>query len=255
MRNKKLEIVFHDEFIPEQLLPTFNSNVIECYIDNIPNLSENFVLFNDDCFILNKIEIEDFFNNQGLPVDADELYPVNTSVSYGHIMLNNVIYINEKYDYNLFRKRYLLGNLKNMLDLRTVRSIFLVLLLGNFFGWADEHMPVAYKKSDFSAALNKIDRFSSFGIWGRFRKQSDVSHHMARYSRLVEGKYKKRTYKKMGRFIEFEKNLTQNNLLSELQRKHKILCVNDISMDDKLAENAQFILENNLKKIYGLKDD
>ena len=45
-----------EEFIPKEYLPTFNSNVIEMNLHRIENLSEKFILFNDDLFILRKIK-------------------------------------------------------------------------------------------------------------------------------------------------------------------------------------------------------
>ncbi|EAR12681.1 hypothetical protein PI23P_08645 [Polaribacter irgensii 23-P] len=44
-----------------QYLPTFNSLSIESLLYKIPNLSEHFLYFNDDFFILNKTTATDFF--------------------------------------------------------------------------------------------------------------------------------------------------------------------------------------------------
>jgi len=51
INHDKLNLVSHKDYIPEQYLPTFNSNVIELNIHRINDLSENFVLFNDDIFL------------------------------------------------------------------------------------------------------------------------------------------------------------------------------------------------------------
>ena len=64
----KLQIVSHKDFIPEKYLPTFNSHSIEWNFHRIKNLSEHFVYFNDDMFLLKSIAAEDFFRN-GRPVD------------------------------------------------------------------------------------------------------------------------------------------------------------------------------------------
>ena len=63
----KLSIVDHEEIIPESVLPTFNSNVIETYIHKIPGLSEKFIYFNDDMFV-NRPITPDFFFNGDRPV-------------------------------------------------------------------------------------------------------------------------------------------------------------------------------------------
>ena len=51
--NPKLHIVRHADFIPAEFLPTFNSVVIERYMHHIPGLSDHFVYFNDDFYIIN----------------------------------------------------------------------------------------------------------------------------------------------------------------------------------------------------------
>lgn len=64
--NDNVVIITHDMFIPKEYLPTFNSNTIECFLWNIPDLSEEFIYFNDDMIPVNKMEKEDFFMD-GLP--------------------------------------------------------------------------------------------------------------------------------------------------------------------------------------------
>lgn len=64
----KLVLVRHSDFIPSEFLPTFNSHTIEAYIYRIEGLSEQFVYFNDDCFLNAPVAPEFFFRN-GLPCD------------------------------------------------------------------------------------------------------------------------------------------------------------------------------------------
>ncbi len=60
--NERLEYVRHSEIIPIEFLPTFNSHVIELYLNNIPNLLETFVYFNDDCFLGAPVSQSFFFS-------------------------------------------------------------------------------------------------------------------------------------------------------------------------------------------------
>ncbi len=64
-----LEIIDHAVLFREyeEFLPCFNSTSIISLLHRIPNLSEHYVLFNDDFFIMKDAKIEDFFIN-GLPV-------------------------------------------------------------------------------------------------------------------------------------------------------------------------------------------
>ena len=63
--NPKIEMVFHSEIMPADALPTFNSTAIESCIHNIPNLSEHFILGNDDMLFTDYACREDFFHNDG----------------------------------------------------------------------------------------------------------------------------------------------------------------------------------------------
>ena len=64
--NPKLTVVNHKDYIPEEYLPTFSSHPIELNLHRIKGLSEQFVYFNDDTFIINAMQPEDFFK-KGLP--------------------------------------------------------------------------------------------------------------------------------------------------------------------------------------------
>ena len=59
---EKVHVVFHKDFIPEEYLPTFNSNTIESFLSNIPGISDRFIYGNDDLFITSKCEEKDFFS-------------------------------------------------------------------------------------------------------------------------------------------------------------------------------------------------
>ena len=87
----KLHIVKHEDFIPSEFLPTFNSHTIEWNFHRIPGLSERFVYFNDDMFLLNQIHPENFFIGEK-PVDMLALQPdvANTDNEVmPYIYLNN----------------------------------------------------------------------------------------------------------------------------------------------------------------------
>ncbi len=62
----RLRIVHHDEVITEPgVLPTFNSNVIECFLDRLPGLSDRFVYLNDDYLLGGPVTTADFFTPDG----------------------------------------------------------------------------------------------------------------------------------------------------------------------------------------------
>ena len=59
----KLHIIKHTDFIPPQYLPTYNSPTIELNLHRIPGLSENFVYFNDDGFLIRPVTPQHFFKS------------------------------------------------------------------------------------------------------------------------------------------------------------------------------------------------
>lgn len=60
---KKVHIVKHEDFIPQEYLPTFNSCTIEMFLHKIPELSEKFIYANDDIYAIGEMSKSDFFKN------------------------------------------------------------------------------------------------------------------------------------------------------------------------------------------------
>ena len=67
LKHPKIKIVDHKEIMPEDIRPVFSSVTIEYAIPNIPNLSEHFLLANDDTMFANPVKKEDFFKD-GKPI-------------------------------------------------------------------------------------------------------------------------------------------------------------------------------------------
>lgn len=73
----KVTFVSHSQIIESQYLPTFNSHVIEANLHKIPDLSENFLYFNDDVFVARPLPREHFFANNGIA----SIFVANKSLS------------------------------------------------------------------------------------------------------------------------------------------------------------------------------
>ena len=57
----KVDVVLHEQIIPAEYLPTFNSCTIEMFLHRIPGLDERYLYFNDDMFPMQDCTEEDFF--------------------------------------------------------------------------------------------------------------------------------------------------------------------------------------------------
>ena len=100
--NPKLRIVYHEEYIPKELLPTFNAMTISFYVGNIPDLSENYIMCDDDWYFLNPIEKDRFFK-YGKPVHVNnpieyKLYDTNSSDGVFYHTLNNNLKFEERFN-------------------------------------------------------------------------------------------------------------------------------------------------------------
>jgi len=65
INNPRIKIIDHTSIFPKFLFPTFDSTIIEFYIDKIPGITERFIYFNDDFFLNNYIHPSFFFTNKG----------------------------------------------------------------------------------------------------------------------------------------------------------------------------------------------
>ena len=100
MNHPKLHIVKHEDYIPKVFLPAFNSHVIEMYLHRINGLSERFVYFNDDMYLINRVKQEYFFR-RGLPCDLLALQPVVANPDnqvMSHLFLNNALVLSKYFD-------------------------------------------------------------------------------------------------------------------------------------------------------------
>ena len=75
----RLTIVDHQDLIPAQHLPTFDSGHIESYIHHIPQLSERYFYLNDDVLFGRPVDLADWFYEGGVyvawsdePIVSDE---------------------------------------------------------------------------------------------------------------------------------------------------------------------------------------
>lgn len=154
--NPKLRVVYHDEYIPKELLPTFNTLTIELFISRIKDLSNNYVYCNDDYYFLNLTNKEMFFVND-LPVYRS--HKVNIE-KFGEDYLNAS-------DGSFYQM------LNNGMDLQLEIS-------GDKAHWyALDHIPVAHKKDFELEIINKYyDRFIKANLTSRFRNKSMYGNHV-----------------------------------------------------------------------------
>jgi len=96
---KNCEIVLHEQFIPHNFLPTFNSTTIEMFLWNIKGLSEKFIYANDDMLPTGELKPSDFFKGDKIKIAwrEDEFDPCSTV--YAYQCYNNCLALSKKMNY------------------------------------------------------------------------------------------------------------------------------------------------------------
>lgn len=224
----KLNIVRHDEFIPSEFLPTFNSHTIEWNFHRIKGLSENFVYFNDDMFLVSQIKETDFFQN-GHPVDMLAFQPDVANVDnevMPYIYLNNVMLLAKYFDKrDNMRKQpgayFHIGYppayfLYNMMELAFPR----------FTGFYTVHGPAPLKKSTYETLWKLEPELLANVCSHTFRHKDDVSQYVLREYQKLQGDFIPRNVQKLCGYYDVE---SKNNKLIQAIERHKnpMVCIND----------------------------
>lgn len=224
--NPKLNIVNHKDFIPNEYLPTFNSNTIELNLHRISNLSDKFVYFNDDVFITKKVKKEDFFKN-GMPCDSAILSPIISydKDGFANIAQNNMKIINSYFDKSESIKK----NFTKWFNLKYGTSLFRTICLmpwRHFPGFYDTHITFSYTKDIYSKLWEKEKDILDSTCKCKFRDNStNVSQWIFRYWLLAEGNFYPRSIN-FGKKFQYENDNSKMYDAIEKQ-KYKVICLND----------------------------
>lgn len=226
LSNPKLRIVTHREFIPQEYLPTFNSNTILLNLHRIPGLSEHFVVFNDDMFLMNPVKPEDFFSND-LPVDEcvhNALVSPGGGDMFPHFLLNNMDVINRNFSKRQSMRRNLWKHFNFKYHAGNLRTLALLPWWG-FTGFHNHHVSCAYLKSTYEEVWQKEYPVLDATCRNRFRGYNDVTEWTMRYWQLAKGTFMPRDT----RFSCYYGITDDNRSLSSVfaSSKARVCCVND----------------------------
>jgi len=223
----KLQVVKHEDFIPSEYLPTYNSNVIEFYLHKIKGLSDQFVYFNDDMFLINNVTPERFFK-KGLPCDTGSFYIYNRKGMFGTAIYLAIQQINANFDkketfFNAIIKwlnpTYPEYSFRNLLSFTTKTR--------EFCGFFDHHLPQGYLMKSYKEVWAKCEDELKRISKNKFRQYGDVSFWLIRYWQLASNQFSPCHFYKDGAYYGVqEQNITQIADCIKQQRK-KMICIND----------------------------
>lgn len=228
--HQKLNVVYHNSYIPPKYLPVFSSHPIEVNMHRIAGLANEFVYFNDDTYVLERCLPEVFFK-KGLPRDFLAFNLISDS-KIANIKINNIQVLHKYFDkYKIFKK--------NIFSIFNFRSSFIemaktILLMPwpKITGFYDHHMPQPFLKKTFEEVWALEEEILSKTSASRFRCCSDVNQYLFRYWHLCKGEFYPISIRR-NRFEwvrNYEDAVRVHDML--LSGKYRMFCIND-GVDDE----------------------
>ena len=222
----KLRLVKHTDYIPQECLPTFNSNTIEMFIHKIPDLNEHFVLFNDDIFLTAPTVPEDFFVN-GVPCDEalmEALTDATPEDTFPHIVLNNAAVINKYFNKQAVLKKHFTKFFNPKYGVEGLVRNICLLPFRYFSSFKDLHVASSHTKSGFEKIWSVEPELLMKTGRSRFRSITDVNHWLVKCWRICNGEFVPRSAK-LGK--KFDLGVDPDAYKQLVSGKYKVVCLND----------------------------
>lgn len=244
-QHPNLHIVNHVDYIPEKFLPTFSSHVLEIWMHRIEGLTEHFVYFNDDFFLIRPVTPKDFFHH-GKPCDMAAFQPVVANPSdplMSHLYLNNMLvlckYFNKRENvrqqpWNYFHPGYPpLYFFYNLLEMA----------FPLYSGLYTVHGPMPFCKSTFETLWELEGELLTQVSTNRFRSKEDVTPYLFREWQKLSGNFHaKNVHRMLGYFGISEDN---TKLLKAIKtQKKKVLCLNDEPLDRTKEDQVRIEIQD-----------
>ena len=230
--NDRLHIVRHEDFMPAEVLPVFNSNAIEVCMHQIKGLSEQFLYFNDDMFLIRPVRTDNYFRN-GKPCDMLAFQPVIANPEnpvMSKTLLNDTLVL-AKY----FVKR---ENVKKQpgayfhpgYPIKYFGYNLLELAFPQMTGYYSTHSVAPLCKSTYEQLWEKEPELMQRTAASRIRSGEDTTIYLMREWQKLTGNFcPKNMQKDFAYFSLAEHNEKLCRMIREQRRN--IVCINDVRTD------------------------
>lgn len=227
----RLSVVRHEDFIPEEYLPTFNSHAIEIHLHRIPGLSDDFIYFNDDMFPLRALGPEHFFP-RGRPAATAAMSALSVGDSMNHAVLNGIDLINRNYDKRAVIRRNVTGWFTPRYGPRFVLQNLLLLPWPRFTGFHNLHLPQALRQVTFArvweAGQHRLEQTSR----SRFRRATDVNPFVFTYWQMCAGDFSPVSPRHYGHYYQLGIDAPEQVAAAITAGAHATVCINDGDISD-----------------------
>ena len=234
INNPKLVLIKHEDYIPLEFLPTFNSCTIELHMHRIKGLSEHFVYFNDDMVINHPVTPDYYFKND-LPCDYNKetcfnvpLYTPSEKFNIYMSMMADIGIVNAHFDrwktVCLSPKRWFGPHL----GLKGLIMSSILMKQHLFVGFSNYHCEQAFLKSTFNEVWDKEPGFLNASCT-RFREEVTANPYLFRYWQLAKNMFYPSKRKSYAIHIT-DKSCTSIMDKVLLSDKYHSVCINDTSL-------------------------
>ena len=237
LNHPKLRIVRHEDYIPSEYLPVFSANPIETNFHRIEGLSEHFIYFNDDMFLIDHVNKDDFFVD-GLPREMAVRYPLYThreNETFQHMLFSMTGMINGCFDV----KKSMRENWKKWYSLRYGKYLLNNICMARFepmSGIMIPHVPSALRVSTMREVWTVLEKEMKETSTHRFREMNDMTQYLFRYWEMMKGTLEPTNILKYSG--EFFCQAENNTELCNTIRNHskKMICINDNFKEENMQK-------------------
>lgn len=236
--NNRLVKVRHEDYIPSKWLPTFSSNPILLNLHRIPDLSDQFILFNDDTLINKPVKPKDFFADKNSVMDSAVYSVILSNEPFSHLLVNDTMVINKHFTKSSLIKKapFKVFNLKYGKDL--IRTI-LSLPWNAIPGFYNTHMPQAYFKRTFEKVWSLEGNALSTTSAHKFREPTDLTDWVFRYWQIQSNEFEPRSIN----FGQYYEQVMRQKITKDIDKSiHSLLCINDTQASEHESEVADSII-------------
>lgn len=211
INNPKVKVIFHKDFIQKEYLPLFNSEAIETFLSEIPELSEHFLYACDDMFINKFVSKQFFFDGYGYPI------------------------IRLKHQVSLRHKRTSMYTRSILYQQKVIKEKF-----NKKYPCAPHHNIDAYRKEDFKNCLNLYKKEFELTASHKFRADNDIQRVAVLYYMLAVKHGISKYYARVDRYLSPARRIL-NTLKSKYSTDSITIPVQDKNPMQKLDKYNPFL--------------
>lgn len=243
----KLNIIRHEEYIPARYLPTFNANTIELNFHRIKSLSNDYVYFNDDTFLLRPIT-QQFFFRGNLPCDEAAMN-VLSGGQFQHMLLEDVGFLKQHKPNKL--RAVISAPWKWLHPCYGKYALYNIILTGisrHYTGFIPFHLPQPARKHTlehlWEIGYDELNR----SCLCTFRDYSTVNQYVQRYWELATGQFSPVNMTRRGKCFDLSNNNELTAARFIIDQAMPLICVNDHELLRDF-EKAKVIIRSAFDKI------